>query len=321
MTSETEPVAILRDYTIRYGSFTAVDRASFRLPPGACGLLGKNGAGKSSILKAVLGLIRPAGGEARILGLDAWRQGRQLRERTGYMPEKETTFPGLTGLDSVVLAGRLSGLPRLDAVQRAHEVLFLVGVREARYRQVATFSAGMRQRVKLACALVHDPDLLFLDEPTNGLDPEGRREVLGLLRNIVEKQGKSLILSSHILSDVEELCEYIVLIDGGTVLAEGPVEELTRQDRKVYRVRCHGTEDEQSAFAGRLESEGVLDGHVGDGEYRIALPAARGPESLFEVARKCGLEVRYLKAERKTLAEVFLTTVRNEARDATEVAS
>ncbi len=312
MPDDRTPAVRLEQFTVRYGSFTAVDRVSFRMPPGACGLLGRNGAGKSSILKAVLGLVPAAGGRAEILGLDARRDGRLLRDRIGYMAERETLLPGLSGYEAVVLAGRLSGLPALEARQRAHELLFLAGIEEERYRPAGTYSAGLKQRLKLAQALVHDPELLFLDEPTNGLDPNGRAEILDLLRALVRSHGKSLILSSHILPDVEALCDYVVLIDEGRVLEEGPIAALTAAAARVYRLRAHGAR----GLAAALREAGWLEEELEDGGFRLLLPAGAGTEQVFALVARCGGQVRLFDLERKSLADVFLSALKPDAAQA-----
>src|SRR5690606_24738923 len=194
---------------------------------------GRNGAGKTSILRALLGLVRPAAGTMRILDLPQDADPREVRRRVGYMPERDCWIPGLNGFETVALAGQLSGLPERQAFRRAHEVLWLVGLEEQRYRAVAGYSTGMRQKVKLATALVHDPDLLFLDEPTNGLDPGGRVEMLDLIGRMANELGKSVVLSSHILQDVERTCGHVVLMERGKVLASGAVGELTRHARRA----------------------------------------------------------------------------------------
>ena len=307
-TSSTEARSIieLRGFTVRYGSFTAVDQASFKVPPGACGLLGKNGAGKSSILKAILGLIRPAAGTARVMEFDALTQGLQLRDRVGYMPEREASFPGLTGLETVLLAGQLSGLPRIKARQRAHEVLFLVSIDEERYRLLKTYSTGMKQKISLALALVHDPMLLFLDEPTNGLDPDGRKEMLEILASLVRDKGKSLILSSHILSDVEDLCSHVVLLDQGRVIREGPIEELTQGTGRVYKVSVAG---DREAFVASLRAAHMLQGQGENGLLELVLPESDTPERIFRLAKAASCQIRHLEADRKTLLDVFLHSV------------
>src|SRR5215510_3128345 len=211
----------LTDVVIRYGRHTAVAGVSVTFPAGAVGLLGRNGAGKSSILKALLGLVRPASGRMRILDLPENAPPEEIRARVGYMPERDCHLPGLNGFEMVSLLGRLSGLPERDAYRRAHEVLYLCGLDEQRYRPVSGYSAGMRQKVKLASALVHDPQVLFLDEPTNGLDPGGRQEMLELVRQLSRELGKSVVLSTHILQDVEAICDAVVVLDGGRVVAQG----------------------------------------------------------------------------------------------------
>ena len=294
---------MLEDYTVRYGRFTAVDRVSFSVPPGACGLLGKNGAGKSSVLKAVLGLLKPSSGTARVLGFDARSEGLRLRDHVGYMPEREASFPGLSGLESVVLAARLSGLPGRQARQRAHEVLYLVGCGEERYRPVGGYSTGMKQRIKLAMALVHDPELLFLDEPTNGLDPGGRAEILSLLGDLVAK-GKSLILSSHILSDVESLCRHVVLIEGGRILAQEPLATFTETAGSFFRVGAHG---DLARFEARLEELDLLEKDLGKGQFLVHVED--GAASLFELAVACDVQIRFLEKDRRSLTDVFLSKV------------
>lgn len=331
-----DPVVSLESYTVAYGKFTAVDAASFAMPRGACGLLGQNGAGKSSILKAILGLVKPRGGRAHVLGFDAATQARELRDAVGYMPEKEAYMPGLSGLDSVMLAGRLSGLPAAVAKQRAHEVLWLVGLDEARYRNVASYSLGMKQKVKLAMALVHDPQLLFLDEPTNGLDPEGRTEILELMRDLIEKKGKSIILSSHILSDVESLCEHAVLIDGGRVIAEGAMSELTRRQGRAYDVRFVGA---PAALRSALEERGIelagieavadevgaapgpgvvadpvppvalTDDQHQEHALRVVLRDGQGSVDVFSALHDSSCALRALEATKRALSDVFLESV------------
>jgi len=304
--SEARSIIELCDFTVRYGSLTAVDRASFSVPQGACGLLGKNGAGKSSILKAVLGLIRPASGQATVLGLDARTEGLELRDMVGYMPEREASFPGLTGLEAVLLAGQLSGLPRVKARQRAHEVLFLVSIDEERYRPIKTYPSGMKQKIKLAIALVHDPMLLFLDEPTNGLDPDGRREILEILAGLVRDKGKSLILSSHILPDVEDLCSHVVLMDKGRVLEQGPIGAMTEGTGRSYRVSVVG---DRPHFVESLRELGILHEQSENGWLVLVLPEADKPDRIFRLAKAASCQIRQLELERKTLLDVFLHSV------------
>src|SRR4029079_5844264 len=174
-----------------------------------------NGAGKSTMLKALLGLLEAESGRIRVLDLDVASHPLDVRSRIGYMPENDAQIPGMTAVAFVAYCGELSGLSAADAMQRAHEVLYYVGLGEARYRQVETYSTGMKQRIKLAQALVHDPDLLLLDEPTNGMDPQGREEMLALIRDLAHAKHINLILSSYVMPDVESVCDDVVVMNQG----------------------------------------------------------------------------------------------------------
>lgn len=302
----------LRDVTIRYGSVVAVQDATLDVPSGAVGLLGRNGAGKTSILRALLGLVRPAAGSMRILDLPEDASPLEIRRRIGYMPERECAVPGLNGFETVALAGQLSGLPERDAFRRAHEVLWLVGLEEQRYRAVAGYSTGMRQKVKLAVALVHDPDVLFLDEPTNGLDPRGRQEMLDLVRRLAGDMGKSVLLSSHILQDVERTCSHVVLMERGAVLAAGAVAELTAQAARKYDLAVLGSE--RGALEAALVAAGATD-VAGDerGNFSLTLPAEVGPAQIFAAVARAGAVLRRIEEHRRSLEDVFLLAVREHA--------
>src|SRR5437773_5680375 len=223
--------------SVKYGSNWALRDVTAEFPGGAVGLLGPNGAGKSTMLKALLGLLAPAAGRMRVFGLDVATSPLEIRARIGYMPESDAHIPGMNAVSFVAYCGELAGLPRVDAMQRAHEVLFYVGLGEARYRNVETYSTGMKQRIKLAQALVHDPDLLFLDEPTNGLDPKGRDEMLELVRDLAHNKGVNLILSSHLLPDVEYTCDSVVVMDKGAIAPRGPVSAPKPPRGRVYELR------------------------------------------------------------------------------------
>ncbi len=305
-TDSDRPIIALEDYCVRYGKKVAVDHASFEMPKGACGLLGKNGAGKSSILKTVLGLLRPHSGRATVLGYDARKRSLELRDHVGYMPEKEAWLPGLSGLDAVILSGILSGLPRVVAKQRAHEVLYLSRIEEERYRSIATYSTGMKQKVKLATALVHDPQLLFLDEPTNGLDPQGRSEILSLFQDLVINKGKSLILSSHILSDVEELCDYLVLIDEGRVVQQGRLQDLTAHASRSFELQISSAHER---YLAELSQKGIHAALLESGSLYVELGQGEEPALLFELARSLGAQVRKLLPQRRSLSDVFLGAI------------
>src|SRR6187397_356231 len=217
---------VLDKVSVQYGTNAALRDVTASFPKGAVGLLGPNGAGKSTMLKSLLGFITPKSGRLEVLGLNVADRPLEVRARLGYMPETDGHIPGMNAVTFVAYCGQLAGLPKSDAMQRAHEVLFYVGLGEARYRKLEEYSTGMKQRIKLAQALVHDPDLLFLDEPTNGMDPKGRDEMLELIRDLGHNKGVNLILCSHLLPDVEYCCERVVVMDKARIAAQGPIDEL-----------------------------------------------------------------------------------------------
>src|SRR3954464_5199303 len=240
-TDATSGVVTLDNVTVVYGRQQALVDVTATFLPGAIGLLGPNGAGKSTMIKSLLGFVAPSQGRMRVLGLDVAVSPLEIRASIGYMPENDAHIPGMNAVSFVAYCGELSGLPRAEAMQRADEVLFYVGLGEARYRNVETYSTGMKQRIKLAQALVHDPDLLLLDEPTNGMDPRGRDEMLELVRDLAHNKGVNLILSSHLLPDVEYACDEVVVLDKGAVAAAGPIAALKQPRGRVFGPRVQGT--------------------------------------------------------------------------------
>jgi ABC-2 type transport system ATP-binding protein len=294
----------LEGVTVRYGLRVAVRDVSVEFPAGAVGLLGRNGAGKSSILKALLGLVRPAAGRMRILDLPETAAPDVIRARIGYMPERDSHLPGMNGFEMVTMLGRLSGLSARDAWRRAHEVLYLVGLEEQRYRPVSGYSTGMRQKAKLAAALVHDPAVLFLDEPTNGLDPGGRDEMLGIVRQLANEQHKSVVFSTHILPDVEQVCSAVVVLDQGQVVATGALAELTAAKERVFRFEVEPVDLRLPASAGGLR---VLDD--GGGRWRAFAAAGTSGREIFQLVRDAGGTIRQLRLHRRSLEEVFLGAI------------
>ncbi|MCM3878547.1 MAG: ABC transporter ATP-binding protein [Vicinamibacterales bacterium] len=300
--AETEPIASLEHVGVRYGKQWALSDVSAAFPAGAVGLLGPNGAGKSTLLKALLGLLKPDTGSSRVLGIDVASRPLEVRARIGYMPESDAQIPGMTAVSFVAYCAELSGLRAADAMQRAHEVLFYVGLGEARYRNVETYSTGMKQRIKLAQALVHDPDVLFLDEPTNGMDPKGREDMLALVRDIAQKKQISLILSSHVMPDVESVCDAVVLMNRGKIVMQGPIDALKRPAGHLFEVRVKG---DQQAFVEAIRLRAFECREIEGGLLRIVLPAEAGPVELFASAVKAGVQVRHLKPSLPTLEDVF----------------
>jgi len=305
------PVVSLDHVTVVYGANNALADVTAAFSRGAVGLLGPNGAGKSTMLKALLGFVVPASGRMRVLGLDVAESPLDIRARVGYMPESDAHIPGMNAVSFVAYCGELAGLPRVDAVQRAHEVLYYVGLGEARYRNLETYSTGMKQRIKLAQALVHDPDLLFLDEPTNGMDPRGRDEMLELVRDLGRNKGVNLILSSHLLPDVEYTCDHVVVMDKGRIATSGPIDALKQPRGRVFELRVK-TGGDLGAFLARLQAAGV-DCHATDEDVmRAFVPGEGGARELFALAAAEGVQVRHLRPSVPTLEDVFARAVGEE---------
>src|SRR5215471_1387174 len=288
-----------------YGSVRALDNLSLQVPAGAIGLLGPNGSGKTTMIRTLLGLISIDHGSGQVLGMDFRRRQLDIRREVGFAPEDECLFPHVIGIEFVAYAGELCGMSRSDAMQRAHEVLDYVGLGEARYRNVESYSTGMKQRLKLAAAIVHDPKLLILDEPTNGMDPAGREEILELARDLSQNKGMSLLFSSHLLPDVEAVCQYIVVLGSGKLLTEGTIEELKQVHRLCFEVRLKA---DPIQYAQRLSELGCST-ETDDELLRVQLPETASPQMLWEVAREQQQQIRYLRPQRSTLEEVFLKAV------------
>jgi ABC-2 type transport system ATP-binding protein len=290
--------------TVRYGAVVALDDVSVALDAPSIGLLGANGAGKSTLMKALLGLVSPTSGSVQVLGFDAAHRG-ELRRRLGYMPEHDCLPPQMTARDLVVHLGELRGLPRRAAALRASEVLFQVGLDEERSRLIGTFSTGMKQRVKLAQALVHAPDLVVLDEPTNGLDPAGRDEMLLIVRRLWENLGVRVLLSSHVLSDVERTCEAVLLLREGHVVSAGLLSELGAGSSGRLLVRAVGNiEGFRAALAARglevSEDEDVL---MIEGAGRRELDAVR------DAAATADSSLRELRPAERTLEDAVVSAM------------
>ena len=306
--SPSGPVVKCDRVSVRYGKNWALKDVSADFHPGAIGLLGPNGAGKSTLIKTLLGFVKPDQGQMTVLGLDVATSPLQIRARIGYMPENDAHIPGMNAVSFVAYCGQLSGLPTADSMQRAHEVLYYVGLGEARYRNVETYSTGMKQRIKLAQALVHDPDLLFLDEPTNGMDPKGRDEMLELIRDLAHNKGVNLILSSHLLPDVEYTCDRVVVIDKGSVAAQGPIDALKGPAGRVYEVRIKG---DSATFIEVLRREGYECHDTDEDVMRVFVPGTseEGARILFGLAAREGAQLRHLRPSVPTLEDVFARAV------------
>lgn len=296
----------LKHLTVDYGPLTALQGVSLQIGTGATGLLGPNGAGKSTLIKTILGFIQPVEGTAHVFGYSTVDEPLEIRRRTGYMPENDCHIPGMNAVSFVAYAAELCGMKKADAMQRAHETLYYVGLGEARYRDVGTYSTGMKQRIKLAQALVHDPDVLFLDEPTNGLDPKGREDMLDLISDITGRKEISIVLSSHLLRDVERICKDVVLIHRGAVVTKGSIEELCGKNERLFELRIKG---DREYFIKALAERGCRELPGQDDFFRIAMKNGLDSEFLFSEAQACGVQIRHLVPVRPTLEDVFMHTI------------
>ncbi len=300
----------VEDLTILYGQQRALDTVTARFPRGAVGLLGPNGAGKSTLLKALLGFLIPDSGRARVLGMSVADRPLDIRQQVGYMPEIDCHIPGMNAVALTAYMGELCGMPSIEAIQRSHEALHYTGLGDERYRNVETYSTGMKQRIKLAQALVHGPHILFLDEPTNGLDPKGRMEMLSLIRDLTRRKGVNVILSSHLLRDVEETCEAVVMLAHGRVVGQGSIDALKGASGELFEVRLKG---DRGPFLDALSARGGAAVTTEDGLLDVTLRDGHGSDVIFDAARASGVQVRHLVRKQPTLEDVFARAV-GEAR-------
>ena len=299
---------MLQAVTVTYGAQPALNGVTATFNRGVVGLLGPNGAGKSTLIKALLGFVVPSSGRMQVLGLDTALEPLKVRAGLGYMPEHDAHIPAMNAVAFVAYCAELSGLPPADAVQRAHEALFYVGLGEARYRNVDTYSTGMKQRIKLAQALVHDPELLFLDEPTNGMDPKGREEMLTLIRDLGRNTGVSVIVSSHLLPDIEHTCDEVVVLDKGRVAAQGPIASLAQAHGQVFALRVKEPVG-GPPFVERLRAAG-FECHVTDEDViRVCVTGDGGARDVFALAAAERVQVRHLRQSVPTLEDVFAKAV------------
>jgi ABC-2 type transport system ATP-binding protein len=321
------PLLDIHDIGRNYGPLRALYDVTLALEPGTIGLVGNNGAGKSTLLKILLGLLKPDSGGGTILGCDLLHSSSDLRGRIGYMSESAAIVPVLRGVEFVALAGDLYGMPHRDARRRAHEVLNYVGLGELRYRRLEEYSTGNLQRLKLAAALVHDPELLLLDEPTNGLDPAGRVAMLELLGDLIAETGKSVILCTHLLGDVERLCRQIVVLDRGTIVRAGTIEDLRGDAGNRYELgwdgprepfaaalRTAGAELSGGASSGGASSGGASSGGNG-GRAIAAVPASWTTLEFFRIAAASGVTLRHLRLDEENLERFFLRITGNAERE------
>jgi ABC-2 type transport system ATP-binding protein len=294
----------LENVEVRYGDFQALNGVTCAIEEGvAVGLLGPNGAGKSTLMKTLLGFNRASAGTVKILGHEMPRSALLVRQELGYMPEREVVSPKVSAVSFLTYVGRLFGMVRVDAMERTHEVLNYVGLGENRYRKMETYSTGMLQRVKLAQALIHDPRLLLLDEPTNGLDPEGRQEMLDLIADIGRNRKVTVVLSSHLMPDVQHVCERVIMVQHGRIVEDGTIKDLTAPRENQFEVQVNG------GMENFLEALGKRGGQCirhKDDLMLLQVPEGNGNEVLFLAAQDASTQIRRIEPAKSSLAEVFM---------------
>jgi ABC-2 type transport system ATP-binding protein len=285
-----------------YGSQRALSDVNVRVPPGTIGLLGPNGAGKSTFIKCLLNLTTPTSGSAKVLGRDIRARHRDSREKVGYSPELDCHIPGMAGCEYVTYCGQLSGMSFRQARQRAHEILDLVGMGQERYRLVDTYSTGMRQRTKLAQALVHDPEVIFLDEPTNGLDPSGREHILRLIGSLWRELGISVVISSHLLHEIERICDRVMIIGHGRLLEHESIVALKERHRRIVEL---APASDTNRFLGVLTDAGLKVERLSNGKLRVE-SASDSIEWVLELMRTHQLPPAEVVSNPNALHELFL---------------
>jgi len=288
---------------VRFGGRPILQSLTARLTGRAIGLLGPNGAGKTTLINTLLGFHPPSQGTALMHGHDVAKGSAELRAMVGYMPESDSFIAGITAVRFVRMMGELSGLPKEAALERAHETLQYVGLGEARYRTLEGFSLGMKQMAKLAQAIVHAPKILFLDEPTNGLDPPARARMIRLVKEIRDSGQAQIVLSSHLLRDVEECCDEALVLKDGKIAFHGNLEEERRANKKFLQVETRGDE---RAFAAAAEAIGCTCALISPGRLKMVLPEAVAVRDLYKIAASQSIQIRRLDYKRDSLQDIFL---------------
>lgn len=295
-----------------YKTMRALDGVDLKINSGITGLLGPNGAGKSTLIKLILGLVRVTAGTGTILGHSLGKQGRQIRSRVGYMPEDDSYIPGMSGVEVVRFSACLAGLPNVEALRRAHEILDFCGMKQERYREIDTFSTGMRQKIKFAAAIAHDPEFLILDEPTSGLDPEERDALLSRIKLLCEQNGKSVLISTHILPDVQAICDNIVILAEGKVRLHRPLSELNQTSSPSITVGVHGNDKD---FMTAMQDKGFLGVPAEGGGWRFESEQTDLLKTIWDCLERTKTTIAFLNQGKNSLEQLFMETVR-ECRDA-----
>ena len=302
------PVIDLHGLSVSFGRRQILKNLRGDLRGRAIGLLGPNGAGKTTLIHTLLGFHQPSAGTAQIFGLDISEEAKQIRALIGYMPERDSFIAKMSAVHFVRLMAELSGLPSEAALERAHEALFYVGLGEARYRRLETYSLGMKQLAKLAQAIVHGPKLIFLDEPTNGLDPPARLRMIKLIREIRDSGKAQIVLSSHLLVDVEECCDEILILRDGQIVVYCNLEEERKSNRKFLMLETRGDQQKFVKAIGQLGCEYAT---TGDNRLKIVLQEGVDVRDLYRLADESQVQLRRLSYKRDSLEDIFLKAMEN----------
>ncbi|MGH9404314.1 MAG: ABC transporter ATP-binding protein [Terriglobia bacterium] len=293
----------LENLSVKLGTKTVLNRLNGSFSGRCVGLLGPNGAGKSTLINTLLGFYKPLDGTARVLGHDIHSELRQIRMLVGYMPEHDSFISRMTAVTFIRLMAELSGLPPEAALERSHEALFYVGLGEARYRKLGTYSLGMRQLAKLAQAIAHGPKLVILDEPTNGLDPPARQRMIRLVREIRDTGELHLVLCSHLLRDVEECCDEAIILKDGQIVHHADLEDERRANRRFLEMETQG---DDGTFAAALSSLGCECAISGAYRMKLVLPEGFDMRSIFRAAAERSVQLRRVSFRRDSLEDIFL---------------
>jgi ABC-2 type transport system ATP-binding protein len=299
----------LEGLEVRLGNRTVLNGLTGALQGRVIGLLGPNGAGKSTLINTLLGFHRPSRGSARVFGLDTHRDRAQIRAGIGYMPENDSFIGNMSGVRFVRYMAELAGLPAEQALERAHEALFYVGLGEVRYRKVNTYSLGMKQLIKLAQALAHGPRLLILDEPTNGLDPIARQRMIQLIKEIREEGSVRLLISSHLLRDIDETCDEVLILKSGRVAALCNIEEERRANRSFMELETVGATEQ---FSVRIRGLGCECACFPGGRIKLVIPGHVEARDLYVIASEQGVQIRRMNQRRDSLEDIFLRAMDHE---------
>lgn len=301
------PLVELQGLSVRFGERDILQGLTASLAGRAIGLLGPNGAGKSTLINTLLGFYPPSAGSARVFGYDIRTEKREIRGQVGYMPENDAFISKMSAVSLVQMMGELSGLPRGTALERAHEALFYVGLAEARYRELGTYSLGMKQLAKLAQAIVHGPKLLILDEPTNGLDPSARQRMIRMIREMRDSGQVRILLCSHLLRDVEDTCDEVLILKQGRIAHYSDLNEERRANRRFLEMEFYGANGDFTAAIEKLGCECAVRAN------RMKIVLADGVESrdIFRLAAERDVRIRKLNFRRDTLEDIFLKAMEN----------